>query len=230
MGSTSCIGCGASLSGVATPAAGYTPTPVAQPSVARRGISGQVPATIAPNGGIPASASPQAVQASGPGNISALQPFGWRSIAGKVIHVEPIHLGVPDSRWGMLLLKLAAVGAAIYYFGLVVLMGIGALWVLTWLLSKILPHGFIGTIATQVVSFMLTRRLIGPVPSVPIRDFRLRDAGGKETLVRIKGTLTSGSVAVGDDVQVEGWERDGMLNFRRGFNSRIQAVLRAKIQ
>jgi membrane protein implicated in regulation of membrane protease activity len=137
---------------------------------------------------------------------------------------------MPESRWGLLLIKLVALGAASYFFGIFILITAGAILAFMWLVSKLLPRGFLSSVAVQVVSFMLTRRLVGPIPSVPVRDFRIRDSVGQETLVRMKGQLISGSVTIGDDVLVEGWERHGMLLFRKGYNNRIQAAIQVKSQ
>ena len=106
-------------------------------------------------------------------------------------------------------------------------MAIGVFLLLMWLLSKV---PFLSAVSVQVVSFLLTRRLMGPMANVPVRDIRIRDSAGQEFLVRIKGQLTSGSVSVGDDVLVEGWDRNGMLLFRRGFNKRIRTAIKVKHQ
>lgn len=141
-----------------------------------------------------------------------------------------MYMAKPDFRWGRFLIKLAVLGAAVYYYGLIILLALGALLVFAWLVSKILPQGLLSGVAVQVISFMLTRRLVGPMANVPVRDIRVRDASGQETLVRMKGQLTSGSVSVGDDILAEGWERNGMLVFRRGYNKRIRAEIRIKPQ
>jgi hypothetical protein len=160
--------------------------------------------------------------------FSVLDPFGWKSLDGRVIQVEPIYMGAPDSRWGMFLLKLAILGGAVYYYGTLLLIAFALLIAVGWLLAKVLRGGFLSAVAVQVTSFLLTRRLMGPVASVPIRDCRVRDSSGQETLVRMKGQLVSGSVTVGDDVHVEGFDRRGMLLFRRGYNNRIRAEIRVK--
>lgn len=132
-----------------------------------------------------------------------------------------------DFHWGRFFLKLAVLGAVIYYYGLLIVMVLGLFLVLMWLLSKV---PFLSAVAVQVVGFLLTRRLMGPIANVPVRDIRLRDSAGQEFLVRMKGQLTSGSVSVGDDVVVEGWNRNGMLLFRRGYNNRIRTAIRVKHQ
>jgi len=145
-----------------------------------------------------------------------------------VIQVEPIYMGTPDSRWGSFVVKMGVVGGLVYYYGALLLWLIILFVAVGWLLAKFVKGGFLSAVAVQVTSFMLTRRLVGPVANVPIRDFRIRDGNGNETLVRMKGQLVSGGVTVGDDVVVEGWERGGMLLFRRGYNNRIRADIRVK--
>ena len=139
-----------------------------------------------------------------------------------------MYMATSDFKWGRFLFKLAVLGAAVYYYGVVILWAFVGLVVLAWIVSKVLPRGLLTGVATQVISFLLTRRLVGPIANVPVRDIRVREASGQETLVRMKGQITSGSVSVGDDVLVEGWMRHGMLNSRRGFNNRIRAAIKIK--
>lgn len=226
MGTNSCNGCGASLTGSPP-----TQTPNGS-SVAQLGSSSPSTPQAITSTKSPTMLRPQVTPALTPvpAKSGTTQPplhsFGWRTLRGTVIRVEPVYMGAPDSRWLLWLVKVALLAVAVYYFGLVILILIAGLIALVWLLSKLLPRGFVATVAVQVVGFSLTRRLTGSTRDVPVRDFRIRDAAGLETQVRMKGQLTGGSVTVGDDVLVEGWERSGMLHFRRGYNHRIRAVLR----
>jgi hypothetical protein len=133
----------------------------------------------------------------------------------------------PDFHWARFFVKLAILSAVVYYYGVLILLLFVVFLLLMWLLSKV---PFLSAIAVQVVSFVLTRRLMGPMANVPVRDIRIRDSGGQEFLVRMKGQLTSGSVSVGDDVVIEGWDRHGMLLFRRGYNKRIRTKIKVKHQ
>lgn len=161
-------------------------------------------------------------------DLSVLGALGWKSLDGRVIQVEPIYMGTPDSQWGLSLLKIVALFGIAYYFATQLLIVFVLLAVVAWFLAKILRGGFVSAVAVQVTSFMLTRRLLGPVASIQVRDVRVRDGNGQETLVRMKGQLVSGSLSVGDDVHVEGFERGGTLLFRRGYNNRIRAEIRVK--
>ena len=225
MGTTTCQACGASLTGASPPPGkGPPPNVMAPPPSATMGRSSNSPA--------PRPSPPVAVQGAAGGTqvvvgSSALSPFGWRSLDGRAIQVEPIYMANPDFHWARFVGKLAILGAAIYFYGLLILMALGVFLLLMWLLSKV---PFLSAISVQVVSFFLTRRLMGPMANVPVRDIRVRDAAGQEFLVRIKGQMTSGSVSVGDDVLVEGWDRNGMLLFRRGYNKRIRTAIKVKHQ
>jgi hypothetical protein len=153
--------------------------------------------------------------------------LGWMSLTGRVIQVEAIYMATPDFPWTSFLIKLGLVSAAIYYYGVILLVALVLFLLLMWMVSKV---PFLSTLTTQVLGFMLTRRLMGPVANVPVRDIRVRDSSGIEHLVRIKGQLTSGAVAVGDDVTVEGWNRGGMLLFRRGYNQRVRTAIKVKVR
>lgn len=232
MGSITCQACGASLTG-AVPPPGKGPPPsimAAPPSTAFAQPGQGQPSQLSRPGATATAAvlAPSPV-ATATGS-SALGFLGWRSLDGRVIQVEPMYMAKPDFQWGFFLLKLAVFGAAVYYYGLILLLAFAALLVFAWLFSKILPQGLLSGVAVQVISFMLTRRLMGPTTNTPVRDVRVRDGSGQETLVRIKGQLLSGSVSVGDDILVHGRERGGMLLFRRGYNKRIRADIKVKRQ
>lgn len=231
MGSTACMACGASLTGpVATPSS----TPHALPGLTQAGpltASGSAAQVTASSTG---STRPSSAAAGTPATASAsgvsplLRALGWRIIDGRVIHVEPVYMAIPDPAWGRLLLKIMVLGGAIYYYGPSILVGFAILLVLLWLGSRILPQGLLSGVAVQVISFLLTRSLVGPPASVPVRDVRLRDASGEEYLVRLKGHLISGSIAVGDEIVAEGRDRNGTLLFRRGFNKRIRTAIHVR--
>lgn len=65
---------------------------------------------------------------------------------------------------------------------------------------------------------------------VPVRDIRLMDKSRVEYLVRIKGDLYAGNVNVGDDIEVEGFDRRGTIVFYRGKNIRTRSEIIVKKQ
>jgi hypothetical protein len=88
--------------------------------------------------------------------------------------------------------------------------------------------GFFSGLASQVIGFFLTSKLLGPKADLPVRDIRLRDGAGNEHLVRIRGDFIAGNVNVGDDVTVEGFNRGGTLIFWHGRNHRTRSDIRVK--
>jgi len=227
MGSTTCQACGASLTGSTAPQVkGPPPIIMAAPSSTTAAPQSQPRVrTVQSQQTSVSTASALATNAQ---STSAAGLFGWRTLDGRVIQVEPIYMGAADFRWDRLLVKIALLGTAIYFFGVAILAVFAILLVLLWLISKIMPKNFVSGVAVQVVSFMLTRRLVGPVTNVPIRDIRIRDSANQEFLVRLKGQLISGSISVGDDVVLAGWDRGGTVIFKRGFNKRIRTDIRIK--
>ena len=87
---------------------------------------------------------------------------------------------------------------------------------------------FFSGLASQIIGFFLTGKLFGSKEQVPVRDIRLRDDSGQEHLVRIRGELFAGNISVGDEVEVEGFNRRGTLMLRRGLNKRTRAEIRVK--
>jgi len=140
----------------------------------------------------------------------------------------------PDFRWGLLLFKLILLAGIVHYFARAAFLFIVVLLIVVWLACKcltfIFPQALVTGVASQIIGFVLTRRLIGGSASVPVRDVRVLDASGQQFLVRLKGHLKSGNLAVGDEVIAKGWMRRGTLLFRRGFNKRINAAIRVKAE
>jgi len=229
MGTTTCGACGASLTGAAAlPVNRHPPHPGVQQT--------QQPQTT------PAQTRPAQVPARNAGTLSqpgassihsVLPLFGWTVLTGRVINSDPIFMEKPDAKWGLFLLKIILLGILLYYCARAVALFVLVLVIFTWLVCKILslifPQALVTGVATQIIGFLLTRRLIGAPAIIPVRDIRLRDASGQEFLVRIKGQLRLGSIAAGDEIIAKGWMRRGTLRFRRGFNKRINAAIRIKV-
>ena len=160
--------------------------------------------------------------------------LGWKKIEGQVIHIEAPYMTRPDFSLLGFLAKMFLFLIGLVFFGtLMIGIVVGGMF-LSFLLSIFLPRrggkgpGFLSSVASQVVGFFLTSKLLGPKDDVPVRDVRLRDAARQEHLVRLKGDLISGSINVGDDILVEGFDRSGTLIFSRGWNKRIRAEIRVK--
>jgi hypothetical protein len=152
-------------------------------------------------------------------------------LEGQVIHIEPSYMARPDFSWGWFFVKLALFGIAFLVFGPFV---IAVALALTIASSLLIPFGrrrgpgFFSSIASQVVGFFLTSKLLGPKADVPVRDVRLRDMSGNEHLIRLKGELIAGNMNVGDEVAIEGYDRMGTLTAVRGLNKRTRSEIRIK--
>lgn len=152
--------------------------------------------------------------------------FGWRKLTGTVIAVEPPYMAKPETDWLRILLKLA-MGILL----LPVILGVVIAGMIVGKTFSILGIGaskFFSGIASQTIAFFLTGKLFGPKEQVPVRDIRLRDDSGQEHLVRIRGELFAGNISVGDEVDVEGFDRRGTLMLRRGLNKRTRSEIRVK--
>lgn len=163
-------------------------------------------------------------------NIQSI--FGWRTITGTVIAVEPPYMTKPQYNWVGALLKLS-IGLMLLPF----LLGM-ALFAFAWSIwwSIFFPRrggsggGFGSNMASQLLSYFLMGKLFGHKDMVPVRDVRLRGPDGNEHLIRIQGDLVTGNVNVGDVIQVQGPSRGGTIFLRRGFNQRTNSVISAKIR
>jgi hypothetical protein len=63
---------------------------------------------------------------------------------------------------------------------------------------------------------------------VPVVNFRIRDAGGAERQVRMKGFPRQGNVMAGDELALWGTWRHGVLFFRRGYNLRTDSWIKVR--
>jgi len=152
--------------------------------------------------------------------------FGWRKLTGTVIAVEPPYMAKPETDWLRILLKLAM---GILFLPVILVVVIAGLIVgRTFSILGIGASKFFSGIASQMIGFFLAGKLFGPKEQVPVRDIRLRDASEQEHLVRIRGELVAGNVNVGDEVEVEGFDRRGTLMLRRGKNLRTRSEIRVK--
>lgn len=157
-----------------------------------------------------------------------LRFFGWSKLSGTVIAIDPPYMAKPEFKWPSFLIKLT-IGLAIFPL----IIGAIIAGVFFSLINSLFGFGrnrpgFFSSLASQVVGFFLTGKLFGPKEQVPVRDIRLRDEVGQEYLVRIRGELVAGNLNVGDEVEVEGFDRRGTLMFRRGRNKRTRAEILVK--
>lgn len=216
IGTSRCQACGFAI--MPTPPAARTAAPAAGQG------AHNMPTGVTPKVASPTFAAAPAGQATAsPAPVFAA--LGQATLDGRVTQVDATYMSQPDFKVWPLILKLVLWAVAAYYFGALILIALGVALLVLWLISKLLPAGLITGVAVQVISFVLTRRLMGPVASIPTRDVRVRDGNGQDHLVRLKGHLQSGSISVGDEVTITGWRRSGTLVATGGFNRRVNARL-----
>ena len=59
-----------------------------------------------------------------------------------------------------------------------------------------------------------------------VQDFRVRDAAGRDTPVRVYGTFVSSNVVLGDRVDLEGWFDRDVFIVKRGWNHQTTSEIR----
>jgi hypothetical protein len=156
--------------------------------------------------------------------------IGLRTVSGVVIAVDTPYLVKHKSSWLGSMLKVL-VGVCIVGPALLAVAITSRVWsLLTPWRSQHHHHSFasqaLGQFGISYVSTMILR----PSDAIPVRDIRIRDADGLEHLVRVRGDLVSGNFGVGDEVEVNGLNRNGTLMFHSGWNWRTRARIVAKIR
>lgn len=155
-----------------------------------------------------------------------LSYFGWLKLTGFIIAVEPPYMGVIQKSWLATFLKLS-----LGVFLLPILLGVVAgvmIMKIIFQFSGYRRSGQSSQIISQIGVFFLHYQLIKPRKQITIRDIRLRDQFGQEHLLRIQGQLVTGNLVVGDEVEVEGFNRRGTLMVRQGFNKRTRSEIRIR--
>jgi hypothetical protein len=234
-GSTHCASCG-----LAFPAAGQPAPPPSPPSSA-------VSATAARSVALPAAAvAPSATSTSSTNaSWSLSHMFGWRAIDGTVIHVSPSRIGHLTREWWESTLRILLFAVLLITFGLVVL-ALSLVVLVVKLVFSVLGsfferqnkggvtvntgQGFFKGLLSQLMSFFFIGKLFGPKPTIPVCDYRLRDSAGNEHHVRVEGHVVSGSLTVGDSVLVHGFDHEGTLIARGGWNQRVSSQLTVRRQ
>lgn len=189
---------------------------------------------------VPVSHAPPAVAAhgtsvarAGGGGASWWRP-NWRVVQGRVINVDAPYMAGRETDWGMLALKAFLVSVLALLLGPIIIGAALGLFVVWLMFSLFFPKrggghpGILSNAFSHGIGYLFSKRLNRAAADVPVRDVRVRDAGGAEHLVRLRGDIVSGGVNVGDDIVAEGPNRGGTLLFRRGWNSRINSEIRLR--
>jgi curved DNA-binding protein CbpA len=157
--------------------------------------------------------------------------FDWESLNGTVISIDQQYMARPEINWLAVFIKMT-IGIMLLYFFFafaVVIIVVSILSSIFFSPSAIKGSGCLTGMIKQILGFSLTRFFFQPKEQVPVRDFRLRDINsGGEHLIRIRGELISGNINVGDHIMVEGFNRNGTLIARRGWNYRTNSAINVR--
>jgi hypothetical protein len=158
--------------------------------------------------------------------------LGWRQLDGTVVHTGLQQMGRLQKEWWEIAWKVCVIATILLFFGMAALtiLVIAAVLSLFFASKQRDRPGFLQNLATQVASFLIIGHLFGPRKGVPVCDFRVRDANGNESLVRVEGHVIQGAFAIDDDVTVEGFNHGGTLVLRRGWNRRLNCAIRVRRQ
>ena len=157
---------------------------------------------------------------------SSISWLGWRKLSGVVIAVSDPYQARSESHW------LVTVGKVV--LGIVVIPTMLGFAIASQILAWMLPGpkwarrespGFSNLFGKHVAYSYMSAKLFGTKEGVTVRDVRIRDANGLEHLARLRGELFAGSLSVGDEVELEGYDRHGTLMCRLGRNKRTRSKI-----
>ena len=156
----------------------------------------------------------------------------WRRISGVVIAIDGPYMAKRESGW------IGALGK----FLLVVFI-VGPMLLASTLMSQFLSflfsgrfsyrrgdRSFISELGRNMASSYLASKVYGAKDEVAVRDVRIRDMQRLEHLIRVRGDLIAGNFNVGDEIEAEGYDRNGTLLFRSGLNKRTRTNILVKMQ
>lgn len=152
----------------------------------------------------------------------------WRAVDGIVVHADPLYMAKAEGSAPLLKLLLL-----VLFLPFILSLIIAALFISVVLSVSNFGRGGGGLgsqLASQLLGYFLVGKLFGPPQMVPVRDFRVRDSGGAEHLVRLRGDFITGGMNVGDTVELKGYDRSGTLIFVIGNNTRLGTRIRVRRQ
>lgn len=170
------------------------------------------------------------ISQSGTFLFSLFRLIGWRKERGVVVTAEAPY-GVDNEfiLWRFLLkIGIFILIARMIYLWVMhnlfaVMLG-GAVVILLAIFASAIFCLFLG----QFITMLFSAKMFGKEKQIQVRDVRLRDSQMREHVVRFRGELRSGQVAVGDDIEVWGRNRGGTLMARWGYNFRTRTKISVK--
>ena len=168
-----------------------------------------------------------------PGSFSTKGLFGWCSVSGTVIDVsQPYQIRPQGSSVGCLIsLLLLPVLIFVVPSLLLAMVFITVPMKMFNMFGMGKPRGhpgFFENLLRQITGAAVNNWFANRRDPVWVRDVRLRDPSGQQHVVRVQGDIVSGSVSIGDDVDLEGYDRGGTLFLSRGWNRSVNAKIKIK--
>lgn len=159
--------------------------------------------------------------------------FGWCKVSGTIINVsQPYQIRPPRSSLGcflsllllpILIFVVPSLFLAMFFITVPLKMfnmfGMGK--------SRGHP-GFFENLLRQITGAAVNNWFTNRREPISVRDLRLQDAAGQQHIVRIQGDIVSGNVSMGDDVDLEGHDREGTLFLSRGWNKSANATIKIR--
>ena len=162
--------------------------------------------------------------------LAVFKVIGWRKVRGTIVTAEAPY-GVDNEfiLWKFLL----KIGVFLFLASMIydwvsknmfaVFLG-GALI----LLLAVFSAGIFCMIFGQLLGALFSAKLFGKEKQIQVRDVRLRDSHLQEHVVRFRGELRAGQVAVGDEIEIWGKNRGGTIMARWGYNFRTRTRISVK--
>lgn len=162
--------------------------------------------------------------------ISLFGIMGWRKARGTIVTAEaPYTVENEFILWRFLLkIGIFLFLARLLYVWISHNMVAAFLGVAVIVLLAIFAAGIFCVFLGQFLGFLFSAKLFGKEKQIQVRDVRLRDAKLQEYVVRFRGELRAGQVAVGDEIEIWGRNRGGTIMARWGYNFRTRTRISVK--
>jgi hypothetical protein len=161
---------------------------------------------------------------------SFLRLLGWRKVEGTIVTAEAPYSAENEFILWKFLLKLGIffwLASIIYDWASnnIVFVLLGGVVIL---LLAIFASAIFCLVFGQLLTLLFSAKVFGKEKQIQVRDVRLRDTQLQEHVVRFRGELRAGQVAVGDTIEIWGRNRGGTVMARWGYNFRTKTRIVVK--
>jgi hypothetical protein len=159
--------------------------------------------------------------------------IGWTCARGTIVSADQPYQVEPEFILSHFVIKavLVIIGLWVAYQWLMRELGILIVLLFVMLLAFLFAGGlfmlFINALK-KILSLFIPSGKRPEKKQVHVRDVRLRDEQLREYIIRFRGELRSGHIAVGDQIEIWGADRGGTLMARWGYNFRTKSRIWVK--